>query len=232
MEKFICKYCGRECKNPNSLRNHERLCKENPNRQEIVSNFIKYNQDRKENGLPGVNKGKTNENCDWKKKATEKLKNRYKSGDLVTWNKGLTKNTDNRVAKYAESVSNTMKEKHKSGDAYYWGKSGELSYPEEYFLKIFSSPDFCNNNFLHNYPFGSYKLDFAWVDSKLDIEVDGDQHYRFNERIESDIKRDKYCEDNGWTVIRIKWSDFDRLNKEDRIEFINNLNKVVSNITK
>jgi hypothetical protein len=30
---FICKHCGKECKNDNSLRNHERLCKSNPNRQ-------------------------------------------------------------------------------------------------------------------------------------------------------------------------------------------------------
>lgn len=30
---LICKYCHKECKNDNSLRNHERLCKENPNRQ-------------------------------------------------------------------------------------------------------------------------------------------------------------------------------------------------------
>ena len=29
----LCKFCGKECKNSNSLRNHERLCKSNPNRQ-------------------------------------------------------------------------------------------------------------------------------------------------------------------------------------------------------
>lgn len=28
-----CKFCNKECKNNNSLRNHERLCKLNPNRQ-------------------------------------------------------------------------------------------------------------------------------------------------------------------------------------------------------
>jgi len=28
-----CKYCSKECKNNNSLINHERLCKQNPNRQ-------------------------------------------------------------------------------------------------------------------------------------------------------------------------------------------------------
>lgn len=32
---FICRFCGSERKNGNSLRNHERLCKENPNRQEL-----------------------------------------------------------------------------------------------------------------------------------------------------------------------------------------------------
>lgn len=39
-----CKYCERLCKNGNSLRNHERLCKLNPNKQGFVSNFIAYNQ--------------------------------------------------------------------------------------------------------------------------------------------------------------------------------------------
>ena len=41
--------------NPNSLRNHERLCKENPNKQIIKSNFEGYNKRRKELGLPGNN---------------------------------------------------------------------------------------------------------------------------------------------------------------------------------
>lgn len=50
-----CKYCGRECKNANSLRNHERLCKENPNRQIVKSNFIDYNKKRKEQGIKGEN---------------------------------------------------------------------------------------------------------------------------------------------------------------------------------
>jgi hypothetical protein len=32
---LFCKFCKRECKNENSLRNHERLCKLNPNRQTV-----------------------------------------------------------------------------------------------------------------------------------------------------------------------------------------------------
>lgn len=40
---FICKYCNSIRKNNNSLINHERLCKLNPNRQILKSNFIEYN---------------------------------------------------------------------------------------------------------------------------------------------------------------------------------------------
>lgn len=37
-----CKFCNKECKNSNSLKNHERLCKLNPSRAE--SSFIKANK--------------------------------------------------------------------------------------------------------------------------------------------------------------------------------------------
>ena len=45
-----CNYCDKVCKNDNSLRNHERMCKLNPNKQVLVSNFIKWNNDVR-NGL-------------------------------------------------------------------------------------------------------------------------------------------------------------------------------------
>lgn len=37
-----CQYCNKYCRNQNSLRNHERLCKENPNGQQ--SGFVNYNK--------------------------------------------------------------------------------------------------------------------------------------------------------------------------------------------
>ena len=58
---LLCKHCQKECKNENSLRNHERLCKENPNRQE--SSFKKF---KKENPSPW-NKGKTGVQSAWNK---------------------------------------------------------------------------------------------------------------------------------------------------------------------
>lgn len=42
-----CNFCGKECKNNNSLRNHERLCKLNENRQQ--SSLVQF---RKDNPTP------------------------------------------------------------------------------------------------------------------------------------------------------------------------------------
>lgn len=50
-----CKYCGKQCKNKNSLVQHEIRCKENPNRISIQGGFIQYNEYRRENGIKGEN---------------------------------------------------------------------------------------------------------------------------------------------------------------------------------
>jgi len=48
-----CQYCNKECKNLNSLRNHERLCKMNPDKQE--TNFAFYNKQIKQGTRKGTN---------------------------------------------------------------------------------------------------------------------------------------------------------------------------------
>lgn len=63
--EYKCKYCGKICKNANSLRNHERLCKLNPNHQEHTG--FKY----------GWTKGLTKETNDGLKHISESLKVRY-----------------------------------------------------------------------------------------------------------------------------------------------------------
>ena len=39
------------------------------------------------------------------------------------------------------------------------------------------------------------------------IEIDGEQHERFEEYKQRDIKKDKLLLENEWQVIRIKWKD-------------------------
>lgn len=64
-QKYICRYCGKECKNENSLRNHERLCKMNPDHQQHTG-FV-Y----------GWTKGLNKENSEVYKKISEKAKAKY-----------------------------------------------------------------------------------------------------------------------------------------------------------
>lgn len=46
---LLCKFCNKKCKNNNSLRNHERLCKNNPNRQESSLSKNRYGSLIKQN---------------------------------------------------------------------------------------------------------------------------------------------------------------------------------------
>ena len=83
---FICSFCGKVCKNANSLRNHERLCKSNPNRQ--LTSFEKYGAILGFNnkGRSAWNKGLTAADNKSLAKASATLKSRYASGELVAKN--------------------------------------------------------------------------------------------------------------------------------------------------
>lgn len=108
---MTCKYCNKECKNSNSLRNHERLCKNNPNRQIPKNNFIKYNQYRKENFVKGTNQYiKARKlglpipevSYETKKKLSESRKNKLLSEEHK---KRISEGMHKAVSKYPESYS-------------------------------------------------------------------------------------------------------------------------------
>ena len=74
-DDLFCQYCGKQCKNLNSLRQHEIRCKENPNKIHTKNGkgrggFVEYN---------------------------EKIKN----GEIHVWNKGLTAKTSESLAKHS-----------------------------------------------------------------------------------------------------------------------------------
>ncbi|HQK63048.1 MAG TPA: DUF559 domain-containing protein [Methanofastidiosum sp.] len=153
----------------------------------------------------------------------------------ISWNRGLTKETDERVKKTVETyykkikegqiipyftgkklsnehkkkISTALKVAHKENRAWNIGKSrwnNKLSYPEIFFVKIIEN-EFTDKNYIHEYPFKIYSLDFAWPHLKKCIEIDGDQHYKFEEQIKSDKRKDRALEDEGWKVLRIRWKD-------------------------
>lgn len=116
MEEYKCKYCGKICKNANSLRNHERLCKENPNHQ--VSSFVEYNKNRP--GGCAWNKGLTKEIDERVRRYGESYSKGVKSGKIIPWVLGKTKETDERIALLSKKVSDSVNERVKRNE---WHKS-------------------------------------------------------------------------------------------------------------
>ena len=102
-----------------------------------------------------------------------------------------------------------MKLAHKEKRAWNIGMSrwnNKPSYPEHFFMKVIDS-EFEDKNYVREYPFDTFSLDFAWVEKKLCIEIDGDQHQRFQEYKDRDERKNKALHENGWKILRISWKD-------------------------
>lgn len=181
--ELICIHCLREFGRKSSLSNHQKRCKDNPNRVPL----------------------------------------------RVVWNKGLTNDSDVRVKnnsdriglalkgkpghipsdKTRKQVSESMKNAHKEGRAHNIGSSrwnNEPSYPEKFFMGVIEN-EFSDKNYVREFPFNRFSLDFAWVSKKICIEIDGEQHYRFEDYQERDRRKDAELVDAGWKVLRIRWKE-------------------------
>jgi very-short-patch-repair endonuclease len=85
--------------------------------------------------------------------------------------------------------------------------------------------EFNDQDYIHEFPFYKYSLDFAWPNKKFCIEIDGEQHYRTTEdgltQHKRDLEKDELLKANGWYEIRIAWSII-CLNTKDFISFVKN----------
>lgn len=86
---------------------------------------------------------------------------------------------------------------------------------EEYFAECLK-----DSTFILKYRLGTYELDFADVERKIDLEIDGNQHFVDERIVEHDKKRNDFMSKLGWTVIRIKWAVFQAAPKEEKEEVI------------
>lgn len=155
-------------------------------------------------GKTSSRKGKTKENCESIKKQSELMKEKFANGELTVWCQGKSLSNEHK-----NKISKKLKKAHKEGRAYNIGYNnhiGEPSYPEKFFTKVIEN-EFDDKNYVYQYQFSTYKLDFAWPHLKKCIEIDGDQHYRFEDYHERDIRKDNLLKQRGWKVFRIRWKD-------------------------
>ena len=88
---YKCSFCDRECKNANSLRNHERLCRLNPNRQQTV--FQTNNPQKNNPWQSGLSKD-TDERL---LKISDSLKKGYLEGTIKNHQKNKSRTAEERA---------------------------------------------------------------------------------------------------------------------------------------
>ena len=82
-------------------------------------------------------------------------------------------------------------------------KKLSMSYPEKIADSVLRESKIL---YEYEYPFYKFFIDFAILDEKIAIEIDGRQHNE-PKRKESDERKDKKLKDEGWRVFRIKWPE-------------------------
>lgn len=176
------------------------------------------NEKRKKDSYVAWNKGLTKETNDSVRKGGETYSQRIKDGEIEASWKGKKHKKET-----IQSISSSMIKAHEDGRAWNIGMSrwnNEPSYPEQFFMKVIEN-EFEDKNYKPEHPFGIYAIDFAWIHKKKAIEIDGEQHERFEEYRERDKRKDKLLNENGWKVLRIKWKDMFN-NTKEQIEIAKN----------
>jgi very-short-patch-repair endonuclease len=153
---------------------------------------------------PSWNKGLTKESDNRIKKGVETYKKKLDSGKIKRYWEGKT-----LTEQHKEKISKSMQKAHKEGRAWNIGKSrwnNKPSYPESFMMRVIEN-EFIDKKYEYEFPFGKYSLDFAWPHKKRCIEIDGEQHIRFEEYKLRDINKDKKLKTEGWLILRILWKD-------------------------
>ena len=194
---LVCQYCTRECHNKLSLKTHERMCPSNPNR-----NYVSYTIGRK-----SWNTGLSKETDERLRKKGEALSQRYKKGELVPNWMGHTHTDETK-----QRISESMKLAQKEGRAYNIGTcrhNNEHSWPEKWLIQVLHNEFNLDEHidYITEYSFHRFSLDFAFVDKKMCIEVDGKQHLTDTEQRIRDQHKDELLKQDGWTELRIPWLD-------------------------
>lgn len=125
-----------------------------------------------------------------------------------------------------KKMSESAKKAFKNGNHATWKSRSKCkhSYPEQWFISVINN-EFEDKSYTTELSVGKWFLDFAWIDKMRYIEIDGQQHQRYIDRIESDQEKDKFCKKLGWSCLRLSW-EFILNNKAEAIkiakDFIDN----------
>lgn len=107
-------------------------------------------------------------------------------------------------------------------------RTSNLSYPEKLFLEKLEILNWGEKySIIREFCVFPYFIDFAFVNEKVAIEIDGSQHLLEDRRIK-DIKKDELLINNGWSVIRISEKEVKTNLDEIMLKIENILNTKIS----
>jgi very-short-patch-repair endonuclease len=187
-----CKWCNIKFevndKPKGWMANHSRWCSQNPN---LTKYKEKLADSRKSINYETV---------------STSIKQAWKDGKYDNMNFSKTRKplSDSHKLK----ISNALRSAHLNGRHSGWThvntNISQMSRPEKTFQKMLQeSKVYDKYHIEYGYAISKYFLDFAILNLKIDIEIDGVQHIRNISNIEHDNKRDRFLLDSGWRVYRI-----------------------------
>jgi very-short-patch-repair endonuclease/transposase len=107
-------------------------------------------------------------------------------------------------------------------------RTSNLSYPEKLFLNKLELLNWGENySIIREFCVFPYFIDFAFVNEKVAIEIDGSQHLLEDRRVK-DIEKDELLINNGWSVIRISEKEVKTNLDEIMLKIKNILNTKIS----
>jgi len=223
-----CTKCGRLITNSN-FEKHFKVCDGKAKNSNRVKE--KWKQPNGKYKCPDCNKEFSKKGIGshvWRMHTKEGQKFNPKKGDKQAWNKGLTKETDERVKRYATACHEGYKsgrnkpsfkgkkhpqetkdrisksrieylKKHPDKIPYRLNHSSKMSYPEKRFMESLEENNIVG--WVYKYQVGLYEYDFAFPEIKLDVEIDGGTHLQ--EKVKKiDQRRDAWSRSRGWEVLR------------------------------
>jgi very-short-patch-repair endonuclease len=155
------------------------------------------------------------------------FKSRSKSESIsISLKKNPRKHSEETKSKISEIRKKYLQE-NPDKVPYKLNHSSKESYPEKYFTELFKKEEI---EVVKSFYIGLYELDFCIPDKKIDIEIDGSQHYYDEKIVESDKRRNKFLEDDGWDIIRINWSEYQKFSFDDKKDYIYKLKSYINNL--
>ncbi len=207
---IICKICKKEIKDMLTLSQHIK--------NHGYNNVLEYYINCENFKIPKC------EFCEKEAKLIKGIKFRKTCG----CNSCVTKTRIKKISDETKiKISNSLKISHKNGKHPGWSfinnDINRRSYPEKWFIKnVLKKYEFYSKYIIkEKLPYSKYFLDFALLDMKIDIEIDGQQHFRTDDAIIHDIERDRFMLSNDWRIYRIAWLEIVKNPNETILNFLN-----------